>query len=48
MKPPMIIKDHPADATSLFPDNVGSHNIVLDNVCYSSINIGDNPWRPSP
>jgi len=38
---------NPANATSLFPDDVGSHNIVPDNLCNSSIILADNPWRPS-
>jgi len=40
-------QDNPANATSLFPDNVGSHNIVPDNLCNGSIILADNPWRPS-
>jgi len=37
-------QDNPANATSLFPDNVSSHNIVPDN---SSIILANNPSHPS-
>ena len=37
----------PANATWLFPDDVGSHNIVPDNLCNGSIILADNLWRPS-
>jgi len=33
------------NATSLLPDDVGSHNIVPDNLCNSSIILADNLWR---
>ena len=43
----LILQTNHANATSLFSDNVDSHNIVLHNFCNGSIILTDNLWHPA-